>query len=780
MDRQFFHALCKIKDPSFLRSPRPSILSSFSSVQHHPENRLGSPQKLPITPETQPLVSPSPLRASLASSGNKDVAVDACVSRETANCGQSVGAVPAFPVNDLPLLPISLVEFVRTELMRQEESNAKSVAIVGQESADTRPSVVVPDDLVLLHAAENESCDGRNEESMSWSRSVEPVVDGGEKAVCWNRPAEVEEVHFSPTKVKQLWDSSADVKKAVVLRDWTVVFARKTGSVYVQGIRDTIGDFWRSTSIVDCIDRRQVKTKRGSLYVLKGPVDQSEMLEQGFSTASISAFRHGFPRNWKKLIREHAKQLKSKHGENTKGKSQPVCDAVTPKSSRPHDVYEPKKHRKHAISRLPGKQASTIDDSGESTQTRTASGRCVRPVMNFWCNERCVLDNKGRTLVYNGSPNFLDFNNFKSPKNIKVATSVLSRLHQYSSQSQQSDSTSEEEANTNVKPVVAVSLMPISTLSTASSSTPTQVACKPDGLVSIERGLPRYQTRSGCTFKGDNRKLNVEENKGIHVKNVKQPKGRKRKEQDCQNEKDSDTTRKSPKKSQTLTDSLKEEQQCDRSSDIKHTSSNEAVVETTRMSIKCLSVDANDDNTKEKAAEKVGRAKCGRKHVQFSFDVVKDKAQEKQVTRPLSQQDDDDSSDDEWSDTEIQRLNRAVFRLPPGTAQFWSKVSKYVESRTEHECQQKYHGANSRRRMVKQRKSKSTHEEDTKQLAKAASTGQVIKLAGVGTLKRRRQLQALLEQEKETQSELDLFDNTPFRNRMKRRQNTVDSAVQLT
>ena len=71
------------------------------------------------------------------------------------------------------------------------------------------------------------------------------------------------------------------------------------------------GDFWRSTSIVDCIDRRQVKTKRGSLYVLKGPVDQSEMLEQGFSTASISAFRHGFPRNWKKLIREHAKQLKS-------------------------------------------------------------------------------------------------------------------------------------------------------------------------------------------------------------------------------------------------------------------------------------------------------------------------------------------------------------------------------------------------------------------------------------------------------------------------------------
>ena len=112
-----------------------------------------------------------------------------------------------------------------------------------------------------------------------------------------------------------------------------------------------------------------------------------------------------------------------------------------------------------------------------------------------------------------------------------------------------------------------------------------------------------------------------------------------------------------------------------------------------------------------------------------------------------------------------------MFRLPSGTANFWEKVSQYVGNRTAHECQAKHHGPISVRSQPKT--VKSTAKEGYIELVKAAAAGQPVKLAGVGTLKRRRQLQALLEHEEHTQAELDLFDTTPFRNKIKKRESAV-------
>jgi hypothetical protein len=101
--------------------------------------------------------------------------------------------------------------------------------------------------------------------------------------------------------------------KETVLREWALHFVGKTGSICLEGLYEPSGVFWRSTSIVKRLDATHLTTKRGSVYVIKGHIDESGMLEKDFPVNLIQAFQNGFPKNWKQLIEEHAESMRTRY-----------------------------------------------------------------------------------------------------------------------------------------------------------------------------------------------------------------------------------------------------------------------------------------------------------------------------------------------------------------------------------------------------------------------------------------------------------------------------------
>jgi len=121
------------------------------------------------------------------------------------------------------------------------------------------------------------------------------------------------------------------------------------------------------------------------------------------------------------------------------------------------------------------------------------------------------------------------------------------------------------------------------------------------------------------------------------------------------------------------------------------------------------------------------------------------------------------SDDTPWSEDEIQRLNDALYTIPGNTPMFWQKISRKVTSRTAQECQLKHQG----QALVSTKKASSVKKVSSKEKSdtgvKASSQKNVKTVTGgVGTIKRKREIRELLEQQ-DVDYEDDIFDATPFK-----------------
>lgn len=109
-----------------------------------------------------------------------------------------------------------------------------------------------------------------------------------------------------------------------------------------------------------------------------------------------------------------------------------------------------------------------------------------------------------------------------------------------------------------------------------------------------------------------------------------------------------------------------------------------------------------------------------------------------------------------WSEDEMQRLNEALFLIPGHTPMFWQKISHKVATRTAQECQLKHQGQEIISKKVLAKGKKDSRSKVSSQQNEKKVTG------GVGTIKRKREIRELLEQQ-DVDYEDDIFDSTPFK-----------------
>ncbi|XP_022787384.1 uncharacterized protein LOC111327456 [Stylophora pistillata] len=161
----------------------------------------------------------------------------------------------------------------------------------------------------------------------------------------------------------------------------------------------------------------------------------------------------------------------------------------------------------------------------------------------------------------------------------------------------------------------------------------------------------------------------------------------------------------------------------------------------------------------------IGSKRKGKTQSESGKDSGKKKAMKvsRQTANKDSKKRNDELSDEApWTDEEITKLNEALHSIPGSTPLFWQKISRKVGTRTAQECQSHHQGhvlvSNRKNPAIKKGPAKTKDPEQ-----KAASQQNVkIVTGGVGTIKRKRELRLLLEQQ-DVDYEDDIFDSTPFK-----------------
>lgn len=139
------------------------------------------------------------------------------------------------------------------------------------------------------------------------------------------------------------------------------------------------------------------------------------------------------------------------------------------------------------------------------------------------------------------------------------------------------------------------------------------------------------------------------------------------------------------------------------------------------------------------------------------------KASKQAANKDAKRQQNELSDEVPWEDEEIERLNEALYAIPGNTPMFWQKISRKVGSRTAQECQLKHQGhalvSNKKETSLKKVSAKEKNVPGVK-----GSSQQNVKTVsgGVGTIKRKREIRELLEQQ-DADYEDDIFDATPFK-----------------
>ncbi|CAO3563008.1 unnamed protein product [Mortierella alpina] len=151
---------------------------------------------------------------------------------------------------------------------------------------------------------------------------------------------------------------------------------------------------WHTSFIKDAVDPSTVMTLTGSLYHLRGALDEERMRSNGFPQDIVEAFREGFPDAWRSILLDHfqpsgssVERLDTPLDENLLDKSQaphvdPVDQTGTPKpplDSPPGSLSSP-------LKRKSAQEVDTDADAGEAMES--LSGQVKKPRTRTEENEK--------------------------------------------------------------------------------------------------------------------------------------------------------------------------------------------------------------------------------------------------------------------------------------------------------------------------------------------------------------------------------------------------------
>ncbi|XP_078466440.1 uncharacterized protein LOC144729805 isoform X3 [Lampetra planeri] len=166
---------------------------------------------------------------------------------------------------------------------------------------------------------------------------------------------------------------------------WRISSAGGT-AVFVEGIRTDSNVMWHSSGIVQRLSARQLKTKSGAIYSLKGPPNFHNRGSSVFPSAVYRKFVNGFPDDWDKVLTQHLAihKTEARAAQPSKRGEPPAND----KAQQPKTASLTKR-------RLPAAPC-------------TRSGRRVRPPLDYWRGEHLITDPKtGKVHVTAGGHDYL-------------------------------------------------------------------------------------------------------------------------------------------------------------------------------------------------------------------------------------------------------------------------------------------------------------------------------------------------------------------------------------
>lgn len=181
-------------------------------------------------------------------------------------------------------------------------------------------------------------------------------------------------------------DDSSHQAGNITLKKWRISSTGGT-AVFVEGVRTDKNVMWHSSVIVQRLSARQLKTKSGVIYSLKGPPNFHNRESSVFPSAVYRKFVNGFPDDWDKVLTQHLAIHKTETHvaqPSKRGGRPPAKD----KAQQPKTASLTKR-------RLP-------------TAPCTRSGRHVRPPLDYWRGEHLITDPKtGKVHVTAGGHDYL-------------------------------------------------------------------------------------------------------------------------------------------------------------------------------------------------------------------------------------------------------------------------------------------------------------------------------------------------------------------------------------
>lgn len=175
------------------------------------------------------------------------------------------------------------------------------------------------------------------------------------------------------------------------------------------------------------------------------------------------------------------------------------------------------------------------------------------------------------------------------------------------------------------------------------------------------------------------------------------------------------------------------------------------------------------DLQQENAAQTQGKARSETPATRTSRRGRKSRQQPKGRT----EEEEEEMQSDKWQPDELQRLHQAMKMIAPSASQFWLRVAACVGTRTDWECQQvhqaKLDGTQKAPSRIKSKTSTEDKDNDPPHISKEP----VALTAGKGTMRRKRQLKELIQQQNQG-SEEDLFDSTPFKKQKVAKKNLMN------
>ncbi|XP_007901995.2 mis18-binding protein 1 isoform X1 [Callorhinchus milii] len=227
-------------------------------------------------------------------------------------------------------------------------------------------------------------------------------------------------------------NSTVTQEKRITLTHWIIKQINKTNDFCVEGKRDSDGIYWHSNIITERISQKELKSFTGSIYILKGPLDYTAMVKQGFSPDFLKRFSFGFPSDWRTCIEIFLKnkricrtnpKIKSKSKDEHVEKVPSVKTKKSEKGKPPaSQLLEPVSTPCNSSSVMEQKNQSInrIETRSQGSRSKpvfySRSGRCIKAPLEYWRGQRIVVDSQLKVTLYDGGKNYLSSNTLYSTR----------------------------------------------------------------------------------------------------------------------------------------------------------------------------------------------------------------------------------------------------------------------------------------------------------------------------------------------------------------------------